>query len=189
MTSKGFGVAAVENLDAQFYDFIKKADVMAQLTDKDAAEKIQPAENISANTKNFIVDAEFVFNSSFIVRNYYVPEEKISAVSLKSLENFVLPGTSLKGILRHREEYIFGRLKLDAKFLNNLMGSAEGDKIKSRFIVGESYIENKNIAEISHTRNKLTDLRAAFCRGRFLQLSRFIRKILTHQLCTYILKF
>lgn len=161
LTSKGFGVAAVEKLDAQFYDFTKKSDVMAWLTNKDAEEKIQPAKNISANTKNFVVDAEFAFNSSFIVRNYEVPEEKISAVSLKSLENFVLPGTSLKGIFRHRAEYIFSRLnlfsklKLDAKLLNNLMGSAEDEKIKSRFIVAESYIENKNVAEVSHTRNKI----------------------------------
>lgn len=161
LTSKGFGVAIVENLDAQFYDFKKKADVMAWLTNKDAEEKIQPAKNISANTENFVVDAEFAFNSSFIVRNYEVPEEKISAVSLKSLENFVLPGTSLKGIFRHRAEYIFSRLnlfsklKLDTKLLNNLMGSAEDEKIKSRFIVAESYIENKNVAEVSHTRNKI----------------------------------
>ena len=159
LTSKGFGLVEVENLDAQFYDFTKKADVIAWLTDKNAAEKIQPAEKISADTENFVVDAQFAFNSSFIVRNYDVSEDerkaKISAVSLKSLENFVIPGTTLKGILRHRAEYIFGKLNLNAKFLDKLMGSAEGEKIKSRFIVAESYIENKNVAEFAHARNKI----------------------------------
>ena len=182
LTSKGFGVVEVENLDAQFYDFTRKADVVAWLTGKSAAEKIEPAEKITADTENFVVDADFSFNSSVIVRNYDVSEnerkdkisavnssvivrnydvsenkrkDKISAVSLKSLQDFVIPGTSLKGILRHRAEYIFGRLNLDKKFLDKLMGSAEGEKIKSRFIVSESYIENKNVAEVAHTRNKI----------------------------------
>ena len=160
LTAKGFGVAKVENLDAQFYNFTTKADVKAWFTDAPAAEKIKPAENISVDAETFAVDAYFKFNSSFIVRNYDVPakdaEDQISAVSLKSLENFVIPGTSLKGILRHRAEYIFRKLELDAKLLNNLMGSAENkDKIKSRFKVSESYIENKNVAEISHARNKI----------------------------------
>jgi CRISPR/Cas system CSM-associated protein Csm3 (group 7 of RAMP superfamily) len=171
LTSKGFGVVEVENLDAQFYDFTRKADVVAWLTGKSAAEKINPAEKITADTENFVVDADFSFNSSVIVRNYDVSENErkanisavtederkanISAVSLKSLQDFVIPGTSLKGILRHRAEYIFGRLNLDKKFLDKLMGSAEGEKIKSRLIVSESYIENKNVAEVAHSRNKI----------------------------------
>ena len=159
LTSKGFGLVEVENIDAEFFDFTKKADVIAWFTDKNSAEKIQPAENISADTENFVVDAKFTFNSSFIVRNYDVSEDErkanISAVSLKSLENFVIPGTTLKGIFRHRAEYIFGKLHLDAKFLDKLMGSAEGKKIKSRFIVAESYIKNENVVEFAHSRNKI----------------------------------
>lgn len=158
LTSKGFGLVEVENLNAQFYDFTKKADVAAWLTGKNAAEKIEPAEKISADTENFVVDADFSFNSSVIVRDYDVTEkerkDKIFAVSLKSLKDFVIPGTSLKGIFRHRAEYIFGRLNLDKKLLDNLMGSAEGEKIKSRFIVAESYI-SENVEEVAHTRNKI----------------------------------
>lgn len=152
-------MAAVENLDAEFYDFTKKADVIAWLTDNPVSKKIKPAKKISADNDTFIVDADFKFNSSFIVRNYDVDAEdkknNISAVSLKSLENFVIPGTSLKGILRHRAEYIFSRLGIDAQKLNQLMGSADEEKIKSRFIVSESYVENKNVVEFSHARNKI----------------------------------
>ena len=130
------------------------------MTDKNSAEKISPAKNISANENTFIVDADFKFNSSFIVRSYEVNADdfknKISAFSLKSKNNFVLPGTSLKGIFRHRAEYIFDKLNLDAKFLNDLMGIAEGNtKIKSRFVVSESYIGNENIVEVAHARNKI----------------------------------
>ena len=63
-----------------------------------------------------------------------------------------MPGTSLKGILRHRAEYIFDKLKLDKTFLEKLMGTTER---KSRFIVAESYVAPKNFAEVAHTRNKI----------------------------------
>ena len=161
LTSKGFGLAKVEKLNAEFYDFTNKADVIAWLTDKSATDKISPVtKNISADTKNFIVDAQFKFNSSFIIRNYEITaedkEKTISAVSLKSLKDFVIPGTSLKGIFRHHAEYIFQKLGLDEKLLNNLMGYSEGEeKIKSRFIVSESYIEPENFSEVEHARNKI----------------------------------
>ena len=35
------------------------------------------------------------------------------------------------------------------------MGSSEGEKIKSRLQVSESYISSKNFSEILHTRNKI----------------------------------
>lgn len=159
LTSKGFGNAAAENLNAEFYNFQNKNDVIAWLTDKGAAEKLSPAEKISASVEDFVVDAEFVFNSSFIVRDYEIgaddKKQNISAVTLKSLEDFVIPGTSWKGIFRHRAEYIFGRLNLNAKLLDKLMGSSDGEKIKSRFIVSESYVESKNFAEFPHARNKI----------------------------------
>lgn len=158
LTSKGFGLATVEKLNADFYDFTKKENVIAWITDAQSTEKISSDKKISADANNFIVDAEFAFTSSFIVRDYKISEkdrqEKISAVSMKSLEDFVIPGTSLKGIFRHRAEYIFSKLNLDKKFLNDLMGIAEDEKIKSRFIVEESYI-NGGVTEVAHTRNKI----------------------------------
>ena len=160
LTSKGFGLATVENLNADFYNFKKETDVISWLTDnKKNLEKIFPAKTLSVDNKNFVVDAEFSFNSSVIVRDYDISEldrkEKISAVSMKSLEDFVIPGTSLKGIFRHRAEYIFSKLNLDKKLLDNLMGSSKGDKIKSRFMVAESYMKNENVRAISYTRNKI----------------------------------
>ncbi len=180
LTAKGFGSAKVENLDAEFYDFRKKIDVVAWLTDKPANEKIFPAKNISADVKTFIVDADFKFNSSFIVRSYKLSaadfENKISAVSLKSLENFVIPGTSLKGIFRHRAEYIFKKLNLDEKFLKKLMGCADDEKIKSRFIVSESYIENKNLVEVEHMRNKIDRFTGGTLQGALFKIKPLYQK-------------
>lgn len=160
LTSKGFGKIQVKDISAKIFDFRKKSDVIAWLTDKNSSEKILPSEekNISS-PDDFVVDADFIFNNSFIVRDYLHTEKisdenKISAVSLKSLNDFVIPGTSWKGIFRHRAEYILKKLQVE-KNLNGLMGSAEGEKIKSRLIISESYISQKNVSEIPHTRNKI----------------------------------
>ena len=146
MTSKGFGLAAVENLTANLYDFRDKADVIAWLTDKTPTKKITPTAAEIPADNDFVVDAEFVFNSSFIIRDYD------NDSTLKSRKDFVVPGTSLKGILRHRAEYIFDKLKRDKIFLERLMGTTTS---KSRFIVAESYVAPKNFAEVEHTRNKI----------------------------------
>ena len=157
LTSKGFGLVAVENLIANLYDFRKKSDVKAWLLGKNSKHKISPSsESLTASKENFVVDAEFKFNSSFIVRDYEngtsTSDKNISAVTLKSRGEFVIPGTSLKGILRHRVEYICAKFGLGEKFLNDLTGSIEN---KSRLIVAESYVAPKNFVEFEHTRNKI----------------------------------
>ena len=161
LTSKGFGLVAAENLTASLYDFRDTKDVVAWLTGEKATHKILPStEQNVISPKNFVVDAQFQFNSSFIIRDYDVSADdkakKISAVTLKSRKDFVIPGTSLKGILRHRAEYIFAKLGLDAKTLDDLMGNSTTDKkIKSRFIVAESYVAPEDFSEVEHTRNKI----------------------------------
>lgn len=161
LTSKGFGLVVVENLNANIYDFRKKSDVIAWLLEKTSPHKISPStEKNSASEKDFVVDANFKFNSSFIIRDYDVnvadKENNVSAITMKSGKDFVIPGTSLKGILRHRAEYICDKLGVDKHFLENLMGSSTPDKkIKSRFIVAESYITPENFTEVNHTRTKI----------------------------------
>ena len=170
LTSKGFGRAVVENLTASIYDFCDKADVAAWLLKKTSSKKILPSTEESFVEKNFIVDANFIFKSSFIIRDYNATEKlkdtTITASTLKSRKDFVIPGTSLKGIFRHRAEYIFGKLGLGKNILENLMGSSATDKkIKSRFIVEESYVSPKNFSEVVHTRNKIDRLTGGTLQG------------------------
>ena len=168
LTSKGFGRVVVENLTANFYDFRDKADVAAWIFREDSARKILPSpEKIPARREDFVVDANFKFNSSFIIRDYEVgasnkknsDDDKntpISAFTLKSRREFVIPGTSLKGILRHRAEIICDKLGVDKNFLEDLMGNSTPDKkIKSRLVVEESYVEPENFLEVAHTRTQL----------------------------------
>ena len=182
-TTKGFGLTTVENLNASFYDFRDKNDVAAWLLDKPVAKKILPStEGIAANQDDFVVDALFEFNSSFIVRDRDVcaadRENHLVAVALKSREDFVIPGTSLKGVLRHRAEYIFAKLDLDTKNLEGLMGNSTPEKkIKSRFIVAESYIMPENFSEIKHMRNKIDRFTGGVIQGMLFATKPAYQKI------------
>lgn len=161
LTAKGFGAVSVKNISADVYDFRKKQGVEDWLTKKPSKKKLSPATEIfSSSPDDFIVDADFAFNSSFIVKNYDIgaadKNNNISAVSLKSRDDFVIPGTSLKGVFRHRAEYILSKFNLPEKSLDELMGTSDGDKkIKSRLIVSESYISPANVKELPHTQNKI----------------------------------
>ena len=75
MTSKGFGLATVENLCANLYDFRDKADVIAWLTDKTPTKTITPTDAETSAANDFVVDAEFIFNLSFIIRDYDATEK------------------------------------------------------------------------------------------------------------------
>ena len=189
LTTKGFGLSVVRKLKAQHYDFHNKADVIAWFTKKPASNKIKLAEEkISINPDDLIVDAEFAINSSLIIRDYEVSAadntNKISAVSLKSRRDFVIPATSLKGIFRHRAEYIFDKLKLDKNHLEKLMGTSDGEKIKSRFIVEESYIKPEGVMEIPQTRNKIDRIT-----GGTLQGTLFTTKPIWNKNSTVRIKF
>lgn len=171
LTTKGFGLVAVENLNAGLFDFRDKIDVATWLLGKSATKEILPSdEKFSINQSDFVVDAFFKFNSSFIIRDYEVSaadkEKNISSATLKSRKDFVIPGTSLKGILRHRAEYICGKLGIAKEILNDLMGNSTADeKIKSRFIVAESYLEPANFIEVNHTRTKIDRLTGGTLQG------------------------
>ena len=165
MTSKGFGRVHVENIAAGLYDFRNRSDVAAWLEQIDpvparASTPIVPSSDVHIESDDdLIVDAHFALSSSFIVRDYNrreQGEDKINAFSLKSRDDFVVPGTSLKGVLRHRAEYILNRLGVDVGVLDELMGmSTKTEKLKSRFIVAESYVSARSVTAVAQTRTRI----------------------------------
>lgn len=161
MTSKGFGSIAVENIRAGLYDFGDRSDVAAWLKHTPPSKTIEPADaSETLNPNDLLVEADFALNSSFIIRDCNTSEKHgdspINAVSLKSSGEFVIPGTRLKGVLRHRAEYILERLGVDASKLNELMGfSIDDKKLKSRFIVDETYLSNEKVRAAIQTRTRL----------------------------------
>lgn len=158
ITAKGFGRVHAENVSSGFYDFHDSADVKEWFMQKEptpekASDRMEEhAAHRLTVSDDFVIEADFSLRTSLIVRDYTrkkkVPNSKVkekyfNAVSLMSKESYVLPGTSIKGVLRHHSEHILECLGMSNACLNNLMGCAEKDKkVKSRFFVEESLLSD-----------------------------------------------
>ena len=159
LTTKGFGVVRVPDICVAYYDFSKPDDVKRWLLKQPAAKvyKGKAGKEMEANT--FSVDGEFAFATSLLIRdqsvNEKVGDKKINAAPMKSLDEYLIPGSSLKGVLRHRAVWILNELGKPVEWLDNLMGfSDKSSSKKSRFTVNEVYFKD-GVAEQEQTRNRI----------------------------------
>lgn len=174
---KGFGKVHLKNLTVDCYDFTKPQDVLAWLNPER-----QPATGHETYTDeqaertyaaaDFVVDAQFALQHSLIVRDYDQDlrnaaspdaETSLSAVMKKdSRGNYIIPGTSLKGVLRHRAGYILRALGKDKSLLETLMGPSvetmkqqpNEAKRRSRFRVDEAILR-QGVAAKPQSRNRI----------------------------------
>lgn len=158
LTSLGFGKAVCPTPHLYVYDFRKgRAAAAAWLCRAPYGETALPEQaERCAPAGTFRVQASFHLRTSLLVRRR--TEEKldgsnltITAKPLKSGEDFVLPGASLKGVLRHRAAHILRKLDWQEDaiqgYLEDLMGTAndrEGTAKKSRLRVEESYLKKQD---------------------------------------------
>jgi len=172
MTTKGFGRIKSERDAAGLYDFRQPAAVAAWLRTPDhtaAGAGIHLEMATAAETKNdFVVEAGFALEGSLIVRDYNVSREEneanISAHMRQGQGGYIIPGPSVKGVLRHEAERILRRLgrtqtEVDAE-LAGLMGKSTDEdgsavKVKSRFYVQEGEVHGGAVLELPQTRNRI----------------------------------
>lgn len=181
MTAKGFGRVRIRTLSVDYYDFQKTADAAAWLSEprgRAAATYDVTEADVKDNTpteSSLIVDADFALVGSLIVKDTEVPPEKkkgdspIHAVMKKSGDEYLIPGPSVKGALRHSAARILEQVGIrdTRSFLNKLMGlddaaMKEAKKRKdkttvrqSRFLVDEVYIGAEEAKPFAQTRNRI----------------------------------
>ena len=144
LTAKGFGKVSAADVRISTYDFSDFDDVRRWLFRKDA--KCIAHGSKAAGKKRagvFSVDAAFAIRRSLIVRENDVDEKaaerKVKSQQKKSGADFLIPGTSIKGALRHRALEILTILKKPVAALDSLMGcSTDARRQKSRFLVDEA---------------------------------------------------
>ena len=182
LTSSGFGRAACPDLHLYVYDFRQSgAAVAAWLLGQEYGEVLlaeQPEKLLPCGA--FRVEAQFRLSTPLLVRQY--TEEKlqesvagltITARPLDSRDDYVLPGTSLKGVLRHRAARILQKLDWPqdtaAAWLSDLMGTAGGPDgagaKKSRLLVAESYIKKEHIQVAAQPRTRIDRFTGGGIRG------------------------
>lgn len=165
LTTKGFGLGHCSQVTINFYDMTIQPAVKAWLLKESYATEIVTAENSQVyNPADFIVDMELAINGSLIIR--HTTDNKRGDMPIKAeqlqhrdkegqTEYYIIPGTSIKGVLRHQAIKILQRLGQDQKCLDDLMGSAKQKK-KSRLFINEIHIEkNTGVHEHLQARNSL----------------------------------
>lgn len=152
-TSSGFGNLRAQNIKVMEYDFIDKKCAAAYLLKKElknliseyTEEKFIPADDFSIN-------ASFQIVNSFIIRSYSKTPYGSDAAQLKCGDNFVLPGTSLRGALKARAQKILNLLWENKKdevdmFIAALFGTTSLEmknaySVPSSLYVSETVIDN-----------------------------------------------
>lgn len=177
MTAKGFGHVQVHGLSVDHYDFQNIDDAVAWLSENrgPAAGHYDVADGKAQMSSSLVVDAYFDLNGSLIVKDTEVPPKKqngdspVHAVMKESNRDFLIPGPSVKGALRHHASRILERLGISdpRAILNKLMGldeiamkeaqKNEDDKTlrRSRFLVNEVYIAPDEVKAFAQTRNRI----------------------------------
>lgn len=175
LTAKGFGKIAAQE-PAKVYDFNfadgKDCDAWLAYLQKDEYKNqlIYTAsikETVYA-TEDFVMNIACALRSSLLVRDNYVPDEKksdsVTSIQMKSKNDYVIPGTSLKGVFRNAAKKILLTLSGYKKeegcdeILDILMGTdkyKDNKAHKSRLFVDEVYIKPNNVNELRHSRNRI----------------------------------
>lgn len=160
-TSVGFGQTVISDIEVRMYDFRKADDTASWFLDTPSAKTFIFKPNQKANVypeKDFIIKANFALSGSMLVRD---SREEVLALSddesnLKTVMmqdsdgNWLLPGTSIKGVLRHRAEFILRTLGITSIVkLDDFMGpdpdklrNHVSEKKRSRFKVNEAKLTN-----------------------------------------------
>ena len=160
-TSIGFGQTVISDIEVRPYDFRDEDDTANWFLGK------QPARTFVFSSKedaivypkdDLVIKANFALSSSMLVRDSREEvlalgdeEDNLKTVMMQDSDgNWLLPGTSIKGVLRHRAEFILRTLGIqNFDGLEELMGPDPeklrrhiSEKFRSRFKVNEAKLTN-----------------------------------------------
>lgn len=186
MTTKGFGKIKATEAKTYVFEFPKDKEAWLQYIKTDKLPAVayngQVLEKADKNDKSFKMSIDLAVKGSLLVADYDAAEardisnktetgykdgyKKLSAVQMQSKDCYVIPGTSVKGVLRNRGMHILmqltGNEAASKEFINSIMGDSSADadgvvkSIKSRFKAEEIYIKKDSALTAKvQTRNRI----------------------------------
>ncbi|MFN8672931.1 MAG: RAMP superfamily CRISPR-associated protein [Candidatus Sericytochromatia bacterium] len=157
-TNSGFGKIKLIEKSICYLDFSNKLDVLKWLRkdfSNNTNKKLEPFDLID-NT--FYINASFSLKNSIIIRSYNENNNYSDAVHLKSGDDDIISGTSLKGAFRSRAEKISKTLEKKPELILKLFGNVDNKYKKDRAVKSKVKIDEvvlpKFIAEMQ-TRIKI----------------------------------
>lgn len=139
-TNSGLGKLILLHENCYDYDFSQKKNVCHWLKRslpeplKDFPEPFKSHENI------FTMIATFSLRNSLIVRSYPTEPSMPDSVSIKSGEDYVIPGSSLKGAIRARAERIIATLGKSPEIIRDLFGYVDDETRSTKARAGRILI-------------------------------------------------
>lgn len=150
-TNSGFGEVHLLQESAACYkfDFSQKPDVAHWMTRNNwENHRIEPealGDALDIHPNRFSINASFWLKNSLIVRSYSADPDAPDATHITSNNDWILPGSSLKGAIRARAERIVNTLNKPKELVENLFGfvvenEKENNKKKGRIRVKEAVL-------------------------------------------------
>lgn len=138
-TSNGLGQIRLNKDETKIFlfDFSKKQDVFKWLTRNFSQDNVIRPESLGDPFETFDhqlhMDITLALKNSLIIRSYPNDPEMPDAVHMKSLDDWILTGSSLKGAIRARAERIMNTIKKSEQeskqLVNQLFGFVDEKKI------------------------------------------------------------
>ena len=138
-TVNGFGRVACKDIALEHYDFANPDHVKAWLTGKSGASVAIPKQALVAD-RDLVINMDAYLEDTVLIKSIF--EE---AWEDKSVALFV-PGTSVKGVLRHQCGRILQALGSNGELVNTLFGYSnddDKDSRKGRVMVDEIYFDKQ----------------------------------------------
>ena len=153
-TVNGFGRIASEDISLEHYDFTKPESVQDWLLRKSGATITIPEEPMVAK-RDLIIDMDCYLEDTILIKSIFESrwEDELEGKSEDKLLTLFIPGTSVKGVLRHQCGHILHALGRGTAITNELFGYSN-DKTKGshkgRVLVNEVYFDTAYTQEEQH---------------------------------------
>lgn len=153
-TVNGFGRIACEDISLEHYDFTKPESVQDWLLRKSGATITIPEAPLVA-TRDLIIDMDCYLADTLLIKSIFEArwEDELEGKSEDKLLTLFIPGTSVKGVLRHQCGHILHALGRGTAITNELFGYSNDktkDSHKGRVLVNEVYFDTAYTQEEQH---------------------------------------
>lgn len=161
-TVNGLGCIACKDISLEHYDFTKPEHVKAWLLRKAGTSVAIPERRMVAD-KDLVIDMECYLEDTVLIKSIF---EDVWEGYSKSL---FIPGTSIKGVLRHQCCNILHAIDLSNTVEKNLFGySNNQDSRKGRLMVDEVYLDTTYKQE-EQTRTRIDRFTGGVMTGALFQ--------------------
>lgn len=168
-TRRGFGKIVCQNVFIDDYDFTKPEAVTAWILGEASPSRKAVKKSDVYAAGNFVMEVEAAIRGSLMVRtNDFKKEDyatfinnksknksKIDNVQMKSGKDYVIPGSSVRGVLRKQALKIMRILDKDETKLNKLFGYSENKEGQRGRIITEEVYFKQGVESFKQVRNKI----------------------------------